>query len=131
MAARSILWPPVLEGGRLEMTPDLDDPATLDGDLDLELSQIIALSLLSYRCANPFNTGLGMADPTWSAQDSATETAIRARVTARFKVLEGTRRARLDAITFARSPATGVLTCSIAYHSLETSRAGRVERPVV
>lgn len=112
------------------MTPDPDADGTLAAEIDVELSQILALSLLPFDSANPFQrSGLGMADPTWSPVNRAAQTGIRARIEERFKGFERQRRAKLVEIAF--SPAVdGAWTIAIDYLSLETSRQGRVERPL-
>lgn len=130
MSRRSITWPPELEAGRLPMTPDPEAPDALDEELDDELEQIIALSLLSYAGGIPFNRGLGMTDPTWGSQDRTTEGEIRGRIRERFATLQAGKRAKLVDVTFVRDPQAGVFTAAVEYVSLETSRKGRVERPI-
>lgn len=126
MGRRSIMWPPVLEGGRLEMTPD-PDLATGE-DLDVELSQIIALSLLPFSSTNPWHSGLGMRDGTWDAQNRTTQGAVRAAIKERFRKLEAEKRARLLDVTFTDKP--GERSVVVEYLSLETSRKARTERPI-
>ena len=80
MARRSILWPPKLSGGRLVMTPD-PDLADLE-DANVELRQVIGMSLLPGENAHPFNdpAEVGTQDPTYQGATRAQQAQIRARV---------------------------------------------------
>lgn len=115
---RSILWPPTVSGGRLVMTPDPQDP---EADSDGALRQIVMLSLLDYKSTNPWNDGLGLADPTFTPNTAGEHARLRAAISTRFSRLERERRARLVGCEIRVSPdARSVLLVDLTYDNLET-----------
>ena len=122
MARRSILWPPKLSGGRLVMTPD-PDLADLE-DANVELRQIIGVSLLPGENNHPFNdpAEIGIRDPTYQGASRAQQAQIRARVRDVFARLQRERRARLVEVSFRREVVDDLssLIVRIEYENLET-----------
>lgn len=120
---RSIRWPPVVEGGRMLMTPDPDsDPA----DPSEALRQIIRLNLMDGTSENPWNgPALGTPDQAYTTTGPAQRARVRARVVDLFRRLERTRRAKLASIAF---PSSGpALIVAIDYTDLESGSRDRME----
>lgn len=111
---RTVAWPPDLRGGACRLTADPRDPAALDrGEA---LRQAIRLSLLDGSSAHPWNTGLGLPDPTFGAARAASR-AIESRVADRFRALESERRARLVSVSVSVSGSTTLVV--VDYEDLE------------
>ena len=122
---RTIIWPPVIDGGQVMMTPD---PDLESSDEDQALEQSLGLGLLPGNSSNPWNTqeGVGVPDQTFSAINGASRRVRRGEVEERFASLERERRARLVSIN-ERTSADGAVFVEIEYENLETGERSRLE----
>jgi len=119
MAARTVTWPPRLEGGRWKMTADLTVPG---GDRGEALRQLIRLSLpTGGPGGNPWNVQAGtwFGDATWTEASGRGGRGLRSKITTLFKRLERQRRAKLDSVD-VQIPDSATILVSIGYHDLET-----------
>lgn len=116
---RTVTWPPVVRGGRLQMTEPAATRAPLDGGAALR--QIIRLNLLDGSSTNPWNADAGTPDQAFKSNDPATRARLRSRVLDVFRRLERTKRAKLVSLAFPRDPENpGRLIVRIEYSDLES-----------
>lgn len=112
---RTLVWPPVLEGGRAAMTPDPDEDAP---DSGMCLRQTIALGLLDGESTHPWGDRQ-VPDATFDRRSIQDAPRRRARIVERFRRLERDRRARLISVEELQAPA-GEILIRVLYEDLES-----------
>jgi hypothetical protein len=120
---RSILWPPVIRGGRCAMTP----ATTATTDRGRALRQVISLRVQDGTSSNPWPPApdLGTRDATFTANTVAAQALSEATIRGHFDALEAARRARLVAIRTTADGAQRLVV--IEYEDLETGDRQELE----
>lgn len=113
------------------MTPDPSDETALP---NVELNQIIAISLLDGSNGNPFNARdkIGVREPAYKGSSNASRAQIQGEIRRRFERLAREKRAKLLEVEFESKDVAGVphLFVQIVFENLETGARQSVEVPV-
>lgn len=122
MPKRSVRWPFRIVGGKVPWTAD---PMLPGADRAESLRQIIRARFLDVSTRHPWRAPDGLPDLAFTIADARRCSAIRERVVAFFRGLEGRRRAKL--ISVEVSPRDGRIVGRCSYLDLEEGRREELE----